>query len=251
MAETARDLYLDLLKKTLTGVVYEDAPSDRAPFMQGTEFDMERRTNGVDWPQNAHTMIGLRRMDNLRACVETVIADDVPGDLIETGVWRGGACIFMRGLLIVHGATDRRVWVADSFQGMPVSQESDHAVDVKLQLEQYNDVFAVSLEQVRANFDRYGLLDERVEFLPGWFSDTLPTAPIEKLAVLRLDGDLYASTSDALTNLYPKLSPGGFVIVDDYKIPSCRQAVHDYRDAHGIKDEIARIDGESVYWRRA
>jgi O-methyltransferase len=84
---------------------------------------------------------------------------------------------------------------------------------------------AVSLEQVKANFDRYGLLDDQVRFLKGWFRDTLPVAPIERLAVLRLDGDMYESPMDTLVNLYPKLSEGGYVIVDDYgAIPACRQA---------------------------
>jgi hypothetical protein len=218
--------------------------------MEGTEFDLERRTNGVDWPQTAHTMIGLKRLDNLQHCVETVIADDVAGDLIETGVWRGGACIFMRAVLAAHDVTHRKVWVADSFAGMPNTDQAGNSVDQKMALYQYNDVFAVSVEEVRENFDRYGLLDEQVEFLVGWFNETLPAIAIDKLAVLRVDGDLYDSTSDALRSLYPKLSVGGFVIVDDYKIPSCRQAIHDYRQERGIDDEIVRIDGESVFWRR-
>lgn len=250
MASVAQKLYLELLKKVLTGVIYEDRPSDRAPFMKGTEFDLERRATGSDWPQNAHTMIGLRRLGNLQHCVEIVLADGVAGDLIETGAWRGGACIFMRGVLAAHEVTDRRVWVADSFQGMPDTSDARTSLDRRLRLDQYNDVFAVSLEEVRNNFARYGLLDDKVEFLPGWFSDTLPGAPIDKLAVLRLDGDLYDSTTDALTNLYPKLSVGGFLIVDDYIIPSCRQAIHDYRNAHGIDDELERINWDSVFWRR-
>ncbi|MFD0689982.1 TylF/MycF family methyltransferase [Actinomadura fibrosa] len=246
----ARDLYLRLLKRTLANVIYEDAPNTRAPFMRGEEFDLERRTNGADWPRTAHTMIGLKRLDNLQYCVEEVLADGVPGDLIETGVWRGGACILMRGVLAAHGVTDRRVWVADSFEGMPDTEEAEHAVDRRMRLDRYNDVLAVPLDEVRANFARYGLLDDRVGFLRGWFRDTLPTAPVDRLAVLRLDGDLYDSTTDALRYLYPKLSAGGFVIVDDYRIPSCREAVHDYRQAHGIEDEIVRIDRDSVFWRR-
>jgi hypothetical protein len=250
MGQTARELYLDLMKKVLTDIIYRDRPSARAPFMEATEFDLERRTNGVDWPQTAHTMIGLKRLDNLQHCVETVIADDVAGDLIETGVWRGGACIFMRAVLAAHDVTHRKVWVADSFAGMPNTDQAGNSVDQKMALYQYNDVFAVSVEEVRENFDRYGLLDEQVEFLVGWFNETLPAIAIDKLAVLRVDGDLYDSTSDALRSLYPKLSVGGFVIVDDYKIPSCRQAIHDYRQERGIDDEIVRIDGESVFWRR-
>src|SRR5207244_9250758 len=105
--------------------------------------------------------------------------------------------------------------------------------------------------QVKANFDRYGLLDHQVRFLKGWFRDTLPGAPIEKLAVLRLDGDMYESTMDALTNLYPKLAVGGYLIVDDDGYaPACRQAVQDYRQAHGIKEKILEIDWTGVYWHR-
>jgi hypothetical protein len=245
-----RELYLDLLKKTLTNIVYEDVASDRAPFTERREFDLRRRMNGEDWPVTAHTMIGMKRLDNLQWCVERALADGVSGDLIETGVWRGGACIFMRGVLAAHGVTDRRVWVADSFEGMPRTDSADNLIDRRMKLEQYNDVLAVSLDTVRANFARYGLLDEYVSFLPWWFRDTLPGAPIDKLAVARLDGDLYDSTMDALVNLYPRLSPGGFVIIDDYVIPSCRRAVRDFRSEHGIEDDIESIDRESVFWRR-
>ena len=85
----------------------------------------------------------------------------------------------------------------------------------------------------------------------GWFRDTLPKAPIERLAVLRLDGDMYESTTLALTHLYPKLAPGGYAIVDDYQVvPGCRQAVDDFRSQHGIVEPIRQIDWAGVYWRR-
>jgi len=112
-------------------------------------------------------------------------------------------------------------------------------------------VLGVDEKSVRENFDRYGLLDDQVRFLPGWFSETLPAAPIERLSVLRLDGDLYESTLDAMNPLYPKLSPGGYVIIDDYLVPGCRAAVDEYRAEHGITDPIERIDRWSVYWRRS
>ncbi|HEX5587548.1 MAG TPA: TylF/MycF/NovP-related O-methyltransferase, partial [Acidimicrobiia bacterium] len=114
------------------------------------------------------------------------------------------------------------------------------------------DLLKVDVQRVQANFARYGLLDDQVQFLPGWFRDTLHVAPIEQLAIMRLDGDLYESTMDALTALYPKLSPGGFVIVDDYgAFEPCRRAVDDYRAANGIDDEIVEVDWTGAYWRRA
>lgn len=250
MITEPRDLYIDLLKKILINVIYEDGQSTMPPFGDRPDFELDKRLEGVDWPVTAHTMIGMKRLDNLQRCVESVLEDGVPGDFIETGVWRGGACIFMRGMLAAHQVKDRRVWVADSFQGLPATPEDGHPVDRRIKLDSYNDFLAISEETVRRNFERYGLLDDQVGFLPGWFRDSLPNAPIEELAIMRLDGDLYPSTMDALTNLYGKLSVGGYVIIDDYSIGSCRQAVTDFRARHGIDDEIIRIDTHGVFWRR-
>jgi O-methyltransferase len=246
MSDTQK-LYLDLMKRVLTNLIYEDP--NVGPW-QPPGFDARLRRNGEDWPRDAHTMIGLKRLDNLQHCVEDVLAREVPGDLIETGVWRGGASIFMRALLKAHGVTDRSVWVADSFEGLPAPNPEMYPQDAGDRHHEY-EFLAVSLERVEANFERYGLLDNHVRFLKGWFRDTLPDAPIERLAVLRLDGDMYESTRDALVSLYPKLSVGGYVIVDDYKVvPGCRQAVEEYRTSNAITDEIHEIDWAGVYWQR-
>jgi len=214
------------------------------------EFDAEKRAQGRDHPAMAHTMIGLRRLENIQYCVEEVLARGVPGDLIETGVWRGGATIFMRGILAAHGVTDRTVWAADSFEGLPMPDPTKYPADLGDKHYMLSHL-AVSLEDVKRNFARYGLLDEQVRFLKGWFKDTLPSAPIDSLSVLRLDGDMYESTMDALLHLYPKLSPGGYVIIDDYGYSeSCRKAVNDYRAEHGINDEMREIDWSGIYWMR-
>jgi hypothetical protein len=90
-----------------------------------------------------------------------------------------------------------------------------------------------------------------VRFLPGWFSDSLPHAPVGQLAILRLDADLYASTMDALVPLYDKVAPGGFVVVDDYwAFTPCRMAITEFRESHGITEPIRRIDWSAVYWRK-
>jgi hypothetical protein len=256
-----RTLYLELLKAALLGKLIEDKPvvSSSQPtsgiynfvtnFFKPKRFDPEVRAGGLDWPSIAHTMIGEKRLNNLQQCVEDVLASNVPGDFIETGVWRGGATIFMRGMLKAYGVTDRHVWVADSFEGLPKPNAKKYPADRWLKFDWFKTL-SVSLEQVRTNFEKYGLLDDQVHFLKGWFKDTLPSAPIQKLAVLRLDGDLYESTMDALTSLYPKLSVGGYLIVDDYIIPACKKAVTDYRNAHGITDLIIDIDRTGSYWQR-
>lgn len=240
-------LYLDLMKRCLTNLIYDEV--GRAT-LNHKPFDPRVRAVGGDWPVTAHTMIGLKRLDNLQACVESVLAEGVPGDFIETGVWRGGATILMRAILKAYSVTDRLVWVADSFEGLPPPDPARYPCDAGDTHHEQN-VLAVSLDQVKANFDRYGLLDEQVRFLKGWFRDTLPAAPVERLAVLRLDGDMYESTMDGLVHLYPKLSPGGYLIVDDYgAVPGCRRAVDDYRERQGITEELRPIDWTGVYWRR-
>lgn len=263
-------LYLDLMKRCLTNWIYGDqevrpvvnirfsdqrlADSFKAQklrVMQEQPMDPQKRANGIDWPPTAHTMVGLKRLDNLQFCIEDVLARNVPGDLIETGVWRGGASIFMRAVLKAHRVEDRTVWVADSFQGLPKPDVEKYPQDKGDNLHSFKEL-AISLDTVKANFQRYDLLDDQVRFLEGWFKDTLPQAPVEKLAVARLDGDMYESTMDGLNNLYAKLSPGGYLIMDDYgAIPACKQAVHDYREAHGINDEIVPVDWTCVYWRRS
>jgi len=268
----SRGLYLDLMKRCLLNMIYpqsEEAPSlathsgfrGTRALLSGEEGcgghisatksgDHLGRMEGRIWPIVAHTMIGLKRLDNLQFCVDEAITNGVRGDLIETGVWRGGAAIFMRAMLKAYGVTDRCVWVADSFEGLPPPNTGKYPHDANSRLHESREL-AVSLEQVQANFERYGLLDGQVRFLKGWFCDTLPVAPIERLAVLRLDGDMYQSTMDALVSLYPKVSQGGYVIVDDYGcIPACRQAVHDYRSANDITEEIRDIDWTGIFWQK-
>lgn len=272
-ANRAIRLYLDLMKRVVSNTIYQDPDIDIYHLIdlvyqaggntsqlrtdgpvKTVEYTAESREQGRMWPRDAHTMVGMQRLDNLQQCVERVIADGVPGDLIETGVWRGGVCIFMRAILAAYGVNDRTVWVADSFEGIPAPNPEQYPADGSISgIGFYNEMgLSVSLEAVQENFRRYGLLDDQVSFLKGYFRDTLPTAPVERLAILRLDGDLYESTMDALVNLYPKLSPGGFLIVDDYvPLEICAKAVHDYRNAHGITEPIEQADWSAVYWRKS
>lgn len=267
------ELYLELLKACLTRAWMEEryrplargqglrraalSAAQRLLATRGLELvhqyhpgDEVAEVGSLTQPPAAETMVGRKRLDNIQACVDDVLARGVPGDLLEAGVWRGGAVIFMRALLEARRDRHRLVWAADSFRGLPKpsgAYQADAGDDHWRATE-----LAVSLPEVQANFRRYGLLDDRVRFLEGWFKDTLPTAPVDRLAVLRLDGDMYESTMDVLTHLYPKVSPGGYLIVDDYgAIEQCRTAVHDYRDENGITEPIQPVDWTGVYWRRA
>jgi len=274
--EDPRALYLELLKKVLTR--YELGENHRplwgrispresrfvrarkrlvfsaiallppgVQVVRHTPFDPALRENGLDDPPDAETMVGLRRLDNIQQCVTDVLRRNVPGDLMECGVWRGGSSIFMRAILAAYGDRTRTVWAADSFAGLPVPAPGTE--DARIW---EGGEMAVGLDEVRANFARYGLLDAQVRFLKGFFIDTLPRAPVTRLAVLRVDGDLYDSVTQTLQCMYPKLSPGGYVILDDYhgKLPPAVRAVDDYRRAHGITGEIHRVDQYGAYWRK-
>jgi O-methyltransferase len=269
---TPEELYLHLMKQCLTRMLWKEKYRPmtsvsgwrrvvleplqsflRQVQLEVVKIELDRmgeREEGRDWPIEAETMVGLKRLDNLQHCVTSVIRDGVPGDLIETGVWRGGSSIFMRAVLKAYGDCSRKVWLADSFCGLPQPDPARYPVDRGDTLWTYQEL-AISLEEVKVNFSRYGLLDEQVAFLPGWFRDTLPSAPINRLAVLRLDGDLYESTMDALSALYHKVSPGGFIIADDYGLPTCRAAIEDFRRARGITDQIHQIDWTGAFWQRS
>lgn len=296
-----RDCYLDLLQRALTNVLYEDLSmmvydnDRRCSLTRG--FELERRVRGEDVPWQAHTMIGCRRLESLRHCVESVVRDGIPGDLVELGVLRGGASIFMRGVLRACNDTTRKIYACDTFvprvrltpvfrqyalpvvsmlAGIPirpfqkwlctefirisgsfpaVEAPSDELIHMTLFLLQNISLMShhrgTGLDDVKSNFARYGLLDDQVVFLQGFFSDTLP-GPIDKVAVLRLDGDTFESTRDVLAHLYRKLSPGGFCVVDDYhSFADCQRAVDEFRMANGIHDVIVPIDNNAVYWRKS
>jgi O-methyltransferase len=195
--------------------------------------------------EDAETMLGTRQLDHMQRCIADVLARNIPGDLIEAGVWRGGMTIFMKAVLKGYQVTDRKVWVADSFAGLPEIDCQHETFEWK------RGDMAISLETVRNNFARYGLLDDQVVFLKGFFSETLPAAPIRQLSILRVDADLYESTTDVLRSLYSALSVGGYAIFDDYQnLPDCRRAIDEFRRDHGITEEICRIDKRAVCWQK-
>ena len=277
MKRRPEELYLELMKKALAFTLWPELPisldafnyrrpplrrfavscisrilrSKKLQIVQERDFTADQRAEGKIWPTYADTMIGHKRLDNLQVCVETVIREGVEGDLIEAGVWRGGACILMRAILAAYGVEDRKVYVADSFAGVPKPNPEKFPADKsdQLHIQRY---LAVTQEEVENNFRKYGLLDDSVVFLKGWFKDSLPTAPIHRLAVLRADGDMYESTTQILTYLYPKLCVGGYCIIDDYGAGlGCRQATDDYRRQQRVTEPLQWIDWGGVFWRRA
>ena len=296
------DLYLDVIKRTVTNLIYEDVPlfyygADKSPQL-ARKFDFHRRVLGEDAPTRSLTMVGVRRLEHLQACIETLVTEGIPGDLIETGSFLGGATIYMRAVLRARQIKDRRVYACDTFvspapkvpllakpviaalasipgikwqralfqflqrlpnkhQAFPTAPNpSDDWVKFTLWALRHPAVIEGgspnSLDLVRSHFARFGLLDEQIVFLQGFFSDTLARPPFQQLALIRLDGDTYESTMDAIVPLYDLLSPGGFCIVDDYhSFDDCRRAIDEFRTEKKITEPIVAIDNLGVFWRKA
>jgi O-methyltransferase len=239
------DSYLKDLAGNLTGISYND------PAIHDNRYDASRREGGGDWPATAVTMVGMQRLDNLKWIGKEIIEQNIPGDFVETGVWRGGVCIYMAAMFkALH--ENRNVWVCDSFEGLPPPNPDLYPADAGDNHHTLKEL-AIPLETVQANFEKYGVLDDNVKFVKGFFKDTMPTIEVEKIAILRLDGDMYESTIDVLNYLYPRLSVGGYCIIDDYGIGSCAKAVNDYREKHGITDEMSFIEPykSSLYWKKS
>lgn len=241
-----RDRYLTVLGQFLDGTLIKDPPLR----WYEEQYDPKLRESGWDWPSVALTMIGSKRLANIRLVLESVIGEGVEGDFVETGVWRGGASIYAKAVLLAYGCTDRKVICCDSFEGLPEPDAAQYPKDEGSEFHIYPEL-AVSLEEVRDNFASLDLLDDNVEFIKGWFRDTMVKVPSEKIAVLRLDGDMYESTIDPLVHLYDRIPTGGWVIVDDYNVvPACKDAVHDFLGSRDETPDIREIDGVGVYFRK-
>lgn len=251
-----RGAYLELLKLCLCDLAGGRTTSV-GRMQDGTVISRELigdelrlRAAGMDWPLQGLTMVGLNRLDDLQSCVEAVVGDAVEGDLIEAGAWRGGASILIRATLDSLGADDRTVWVADSFQGFPVGDAEDFPEDRALDDLGPFDFLAVPLEEVADNFARFGC-DRGVRFLPGFFEDTMRDAFAQRWSIIRIDVDTYETTLLTLRSLYPGLSKGGYLIVDDYgALEECRLAVDEFREQNGIAEPLEQVDWTCVRWRR-
>lgn len=194
-------------------------------------------------------MVTCAGLDVVEEQLVRCIENNIPGDFVETGVWRGGVCILAREIFKKYNQ-NRKVYVYDSFEGLPPPDPKFPADsgDAHWTLPELR----VNIDTVKNNFSRFRELDDDVIFVKGWFCDTIPKNTIDKICMLRLDGDMYASTIDPLNYLYPKLVKGGTCIIDDYNLQyGAREACNEYRHAHKITEEITTVDPHgciSAYW---
>ena len=244
--EFLREKYLLLLRDAISDALFE------IPVEDNKKVYPETIALGKIWPSKAVSMLGLARLNNIKALLDKVLIDNIPGDFLEAGVWRGGACIYAKGILDSWGDNIRQVIVADSFEGLPPPDPKKYPVD-NGDLHHTIECLAVSEGEVRNNFVRFGLLDDRVKFIKGFFNESFKKPlPFENLSVLRLDGDMYSSTIETLEALYDKVSVGGYIIIDDYvQRQSVSAAVTDFRQVRGISDHINVVDWSAVWWQKS
>jgi hypothetical protein len=248
---------LEFVKLALIGCYY-DIESLKIFFDKGVYPEINKindaimqpiipeRIEGFDQPKDAFTMIGKKRLDNLHKMLEHVRVNNIDGDLIETGVWKGGATIFMKIYSDLY-QMNKKVFVCDSFEGLPKPSGKFRSDDGDVHYTYTN--LAISLDIVKKNFELFHCLDENVIFIKGFFGQTLPNNNlIEKLSLLRMDGDMYESTHDVFYSLYDKVQKNGPIIIDDYCLNGCRDCVHDFRNVKNITEEMVTIDRCGIYW---
>ena len=241
-AVSSRDAYIDLIKRSITNYHNLGGETPFEGFRIVTHYDVPNGQWRIGRRAQPLTLLTKSQLDLIEQAIVTIEEEGYPCDLLEAGVWRGGAIILMRALLKAYEIEGRRVFAADSFAGIPKNvRVRDDPVDL------WSDRWVASLDEVRQNIDRFGLLDDRIEFVVGFFSDSLKSLAGERFAVIRLDSDSYDSVEISLEYLYPLLSTGGIVIIDDWHLAGCRLAVDTYRSRHAIEDKIVTHDG-NAYW---
>ena len=250
---------LDLFASILSGSAFETIEFS-VPYDLGNELytiplnalpriNPDARRAGKDWPLFGLTMIGDLRLYNIDALLRELDKEGIQGDFMECGVWRGGASIYAQLVIALSGNPhNRSVWLADSFEGLPLPRDPSKDQDYWSKL----NYLKVSLQQVQLNMAHFQLLpSSHIHYCKGYFHDSLLDCHPSKIALLRMDGDMYESTMDQLYSLYPYISLGGRIIVDDWSIPVCQRAMRDFWSAHNITPtEITRIDDNSMYWMK-
>jgi O-methyltransferase len=234
-------LYLELLKKVIINSVYH-------PNKDVTE--------GRVWPDfPTLSMIGMPRLDNIQKLTLDCLSNNIKGDFIEAGIWKGGAVALMAAILNTTKTKNRRVIGVDSFEGIPPAKPDIYPADaVHIGCEKIEILLNNSLEEVKGYINRMGLDDgNNIQLIKGWFSEVLPDLVRDgaKFALVRIDGDTYESTIQALENLEPCTSQGGYIIIDDYySWDGCKKATQDYRLIKDITSPLITVDWTCVYWKK-
>ena len=198
-----------------------------------------------------YTMVSAKRLINLYHLVQQANVLNIPGDIVECGVWNGG-CAAMMGVACrengLHGKM-RHLWLFDSFCGLPPPSKRDGK---QARAAYFEGWCQGDIEKVRKIFHQLGASLEYVKIIAGWFDSTLPSTDLETIALLHIDADWYESVKVVLEALYDRVFEGGFIVLDDYWTwPGCRAAVEDYIREHQIEGVVMEnVDRHGVYFQK-
>jgi O-methyltransferase len=216
--------------------------------------DAEPRFHELYEKCRSYTMTSVERLYALYKSVEYIVSANIPGDFAEAGVWRGGSCMLIAETLLALGDRSRRIFLFDTFEGHPrpdaekdVDLWGNRAIDEWRRTvgeDKQGNWANISVDEVRANLTQTGYPEDKLVFVKGLLEDTAADVrSVDKLSLLRLDTDWHASTKAALDHLYPRLTSGGILIVDDYGHYKGQQvAVDEYFTAHSEPILLNRID---------
>lgn len=198
------------------------------------------------------TMTTVERMYSLFTAIKYTVENDISGDIVECGVWKGGSSMLCALTLKQLGATDRKLYLYDTYSGMPEPIDKDKEAFTgndamekwkERQIDGNSDWCHASIEEVQENLISTGYPEDNIIFIKGKVEETIPNRIPEEIALLRLDTDFYESTKHELEHLYPKLSERGTLIIDDYGYwAGAKEAVDEYISDNGIKLLLHRID---------
>jgi hypothetical protein len=244
-----RSTILKLVRKFGYELVHSDA-SGRERFPEATEVERAIMLEAAPF-----TLTSMERRWALTQAVNYIVRRQIPGAFVEAGVWRGGSAFVAARMLQELGETDREMWLYDTFEGMSAPTEEDVAAqtgakaEVKFTATQTGEDSAdwcrASLEDVRNTMSLSKYPADKLKYIVGKVEDTLavPNQYPEQIALLRLDTDWYDSTRAEMEILFPRLVPGGVLIVDDYgHWQGAKKAVDEYFEKHGLHYLMSRID---------
>lgn len=195
-----------------------------------------------------YTMVRNFNLINLYRMVRYINRNNIPGAIVECGVWNGGSAAMMAAASRDSGV-QREMWLFDSFEGLPRPSERDSAIERAFYFEDWNKG---SIEKVKHVFNTLNLSLDQVNFVKGWFDQTIPGAPVREIALLHIDADWYDSVRMVLQSLYDRVAPGGYIVLDDYGYwQGCNQAVHDFFTERGIpRSALRRVSDMGAYFQK-
>jgi O-methyltransferase len=237
------------LRDVLSALLWRDS-SPRPPVPYPPDFDAD--TIATIQAVGPYTQTSPERLFALCEAVKYVVRHCIPGDIVECGVWKGGSMMAAARILLAFHEVSRELYLYDTFEGMTAPSAQDVSYLGISASERYapekRDTPAaraqcVPLEETAARVRAVGYPAAQIHFIKGRVEDTLPEQAPDQIALLRLDTDWYESTRHELVTLYPRLAPGGVLIIDDYgHWRGARQAVDEYFQQHNVRMLLNRID---------